>query len=68
MKLGDGAEIVSIKDGKVSVEFVRHRWRTYEIIKSGGFMSKSKALRQDDRPRMFWTKQEAMKYIGRRLR
>jgi hypothetical protein len=68
MKLGDGAEIVSIKDGKVSVEFVRNRWRIYEAIESGGFMSKGSALRQDDRPLTFWTKQEAMKYIEGRLR
>ena len=68
MKLGDDAQIVSIKDGKVSIEFVRNRWRIYEVIESGGFMSKGKALRQDDRTLTFWTKQDAIKYIERRLR
>jgi hypothetical protein len=68
MKLGDEAEIVSIKDGKVSVEFVRDRWRISEVVESGGFMSKGRALRQDDKPMAFWTKQDAMNYVDRWLR
>ena len=68
MKLGDSAEIVSTKNGRVCVEFVRDRWRIYELIESDGFMSKSRALRQDDKPLTFRTKQDAMKYIDWRLR
>lgn len=68
MKLGDGAEIVSTKDGKATVEFVRNRWRIYEVIESGGFKSKGRALRQDNKPLSFWTKQDAMNYVDRRLR
>jgi hypothetical protein len=68
MKLGDDAEIVSTKDGKVSVEFVRDRWRIYEVIESGGFMSKGRALRQDNKPLAFWMKQDAKKYVDRWLR
>jgi hypothetical protein len=68
MKLGDNAEIVPTKNGKVSVEPVRDRWRIYEVIESGGFVSKGRAIRDNEKPVAFWTKQDAMKYIVTRLK
>ena len=68
MKLGDGAEIITTKHGKVCVELVRNRWRIYEVLESGGFVSKGKAVREDGKPAAFWTKQAAIEYIDSSLR
>ena len=63
MKLGESAEIIATEHGKLCVERVRNRWRIYEVIESGGFVLRGKAVRQDDKPTAFWTKEAAMAYI-----
>ena len=68
MKFGDHAEIIATRNGKVCVEFVRNRWRIYEVIESGEFVSKGKAVRHDGKPAAFWTKQAAIEYINSSLK